>query len=219
MQGRTKKGFAELTSKFRGAVLAAFAVAFAACVLGTSVVAGAASSTSGTGPVAHTAGLKKCLKKAKQIQDPVKRKKAKKKCHLKFGSAPGTGTGTGTGTGSNPLANCTATNKCATSLTMTGCPPPSADTSRALPVSVSGVLSPDAGGSPISISYYTYSGPAHTSTHNDATVLTEANGAWSFSYTPGSPGTGEVGEGLYASFNGDATRNASLTAVCNWYSN
>jgi len=49
-------------------------------------------------PVAHTAGLKKCLKKAKRIQDPVKRKKAKKRCRKKFG---------GTGTTGSPLVRAT----------------------------------------------------------------------------------------------------------------
>ena len=55
----------------------------ATLALATGVVAGSAASASG-GPVARTAGLKKCLKKAKKIQDPVKRKKAKKKCRKKF---------------------------------------------------------------------------------------------------------------------------------------
>jgi hypothetical protein len=209
MQNSSDRRHVGWADKLRGSVLGAIVV----CVV-FALIPGAAMATQqadGAGPVAHTAGLKKCLKKAKQIQNPVKRKKAKKKCHLKFGSAPGTGTG------SNPLANCTATNKCATSLTMTGCPPPFTDRSRDLPISVSGVLSPDAGGSPISISYYTYSGPAHTQTHNDATVFTDANGAWSFSYTPGSPGTGETGDSLAASFNGDATRSSSQTVICNWY--
>jgi hypothetical protein len=40
--------------------------------------------TASADPLAGTAGLKKCLKKAKKIQDPVKRKKAKKKCRKKF---------------------------------------------------------------------------------------------------------------------------------------
>ena len=186
-------------------------VAFA--LLGTSVVAGAASSASGPGPIAQKASLKKCLKKAKKIQNPVKRQKAKKKCHLKFGS------GTGPGTGTNPLANCTTTNKCATSVTMTGCPAPG--TSRALPVSVSGVLSPDAGGSPITVSYDTYTdngAGGYTTHHQYTTVVTDVNGAWSFSYTPGSPGTGTVGESLAAQFGGDATRSSSLTVFCNWSS-
>jgi hypothetical protein len=46
----------------------------------TATFGGAASAD----PVAQTAGLKKCLKKAKRIQDPVKRKKAKKRCRKKF---------------------------------------------------------------------------------------------------------------------------------------
>ncbi len=54
----------------------------------TATFGGAASAD----PVAHTAGLKKCLKKAKRIQDPVKRKKAKKRCRNKFGTGTGTGT-------------------------------------------------------------------------------------------------------------------------------
>ncbi len=58
----------------------------------TATLAGAASSD----PVAHTAGLKKCLKKAKRIQDPVKRKKAKKKCRKKFGTVAPTPTPTPT---------------------------------------------------------------------------------------------------------------------------
>jgi hypothetical protein len=53
----------------------------------TATLGGAASAD----PVAQTAGLKKCLKKAKRIQDPVKRKKAKKKCRAKFGSPTTTG--------------------------------------------------------------------------------------------------------------------------------
>jgi hypothetical protein len=59
----------------------------ATLALATGVVAGSAASASGD-PVARTAGLKKCLKKAKKIQDPVKRKKAKKKCRKKFPTAP-----------------------------------------------------------------------------------------------------------------------------------
>ena len=55
----------------------------ATLALATGVVAGSAASASGD-PVARTAGLKKCLKKAKRISDPVKRKKAKKKCRKKF---------------------------------------------------------------------------------------------------------------------------------------
>jgi hypothetical protein len=47
------------------------------------VLVGPAASASGD-PIASTAGLKKCLKKAKRIQDPVKRKKAKKRCRKKF---------------------------------------------------------------------------------------------------------------------------------------
>ena len=49
----------------------------------TAIVGGNASAD----PVAHSAGLKKCLKKAKQIQDPVKRKKAKRRCRKKFGGS------------------------------------------------------------------------------------------------------------------------------------
>jgi hypothetical protein len=45
----------------------------------TATVGGASAD-----PVAHSAGLKKCLKKAKRIEDPVKRKKAKKRCRKKF---------------------------------------------------------------------------------------------------------------------------------------
>jgi hypothetical protein len=57
----------------------------------TATVGGAASAD----PVAQTAGLKKCLKKAKKIQDPVKRKQAKKKCKKKQGTTPpGTTTNT-----------------------------------------------------------------------------------------------------------------------------
>ena len=53
--------------------------------LALAVTVGTGASASGE--LAHTAGLKKCLKKAKQIQDPVKRKKAKKKCRKKFAPA------------------------------------------------------------------------------------------------------------------------------------
>ena len=53
--------------------------------LAICLVAGSAGSATGD-PIARTAGLKKCLKKAKKIQDPVKRKKAKKKCRKKFAS-------------------------------------------------------------------------------------------------------------------------------------
>ena len=49
----------------------------------TAMLGGAASASD---PVAHTAGLKKCLRKAKKIQDPVKRKKAKRRCRQKFGA-------------------------------------------------------------------------------------------------------------------------------------
>jgi hypothetical protein len=55
----------------------------------TATLGGAASAD----PVAQTAGLKKCLKKAKRIQDPVKRKKAKKRCRKKFGGSGNTTTG------------------------------------------------------------------------------------------------------------------------------
>jgi hypothetical protein len=51
--------------------------------LAIGVVAGPAANASGDA-IAHTAGLKKCLKKAKRISDPVKRKKAKKRCRKKF---------------------------------------------------------------------------------------------------------------------------------------
>jgi hypothetical protein len=79
------------------ALIALLAVA----LLGTTI--GPAASAD---PVAQTAGLKKCLKKAKRIQDPVKRKKAKKKCRKKFtAQVPGTTPGT---TGS-PLVRATLT--------------------------------------------------------------------------------------------------------------
>jgi hypothetical protein len=52
----------------------------------TATFGGAASAD----PVAHSAGLKRCLKKAKRIEDPVKRKRAKKKCRRRFAVAPGT---------------------------------------------------------------------------------------------------------------------------------
>jgi hypothetical protein len=52
----------------------------------TAIFGGAANAD----PVAQTAGLKKCLKKAKAIEDPVKRKRAKKRCRRKFAVAPGT---------------------------------------------------------------------------------------------------------------------------------
>ena len=55
-----------------------------AAVLSLTLVAGLTTSASGD-PVAHAAGLKKCLKKAKQISDPEKRKKAKRRCRAKFG--------------------------------------------------------------------------------------------------------------------------------------
>jgi hypothetical protein len=85
---RQKKGFLGLALL----TLLAFTI--------TATFGGAASAD----PVAHTAGLKKCLKKAKRIQDPVKRKKAKKRCRKKFG----TGTGTGTpGTTGSPLVRAT----------------------------------------------------------------------------------------------------------------
>jgi hypothetical protein len=54
----------------------------------TATFGGAASAD----PVAQTAGLKKCLKKAKKIEDPVKRKKAKKRCRKKFGATAPTTT-------------------------------------------------------------------------------------------------------------------------------
>ena len=56
-------------------------------VLSLTLVAALTTSASGD-PVAHAAGLKKCLKKAKQISDPDKRKKAKRRCRAKFGAAP-----------------------------------------------------------------------------------------------------------------------------------
>jgi hypothetical protein len=46
------------------------------------------TGASASGELAHTAGLKGCLQKANKIQDPVKRKKAKKKCRKKFATAP-----------------------------------------------------------------------------------------------------------------------------------
>ena len=71
----------------------------------TATVGGASAD-----PVAHTAGLKKCLKKAKQIQDPVKRKKAKAKCRKKFGTGTsGPVTGPGGPTGQTPLVRATLT--------------------------------------------------------------------------------------------------------------
>jgi hypothetical protein len=51
------------------------------------VLVGPAASASGD-PIAGTAGLKKCLKKAKRIEDPVKRKKAKRRCRRKFAITP-----------------------------------------------------------------------------------------------------------------------------------
>ena len=64
-------------------------------LVGLAMLALAVTAVIGSGasadPVAHSAGLKKCLKKAKAIQDPVKRKRAKKRCRKKFGTtAPGT---------------------------------------------------------------------------------------------------------------------------------
>ncbi len=53
--------------------------------LTASVTVGSVASAD---PLATTAGLKKCLKKAKKIENPVKRKKAKKKCRKKFAPAP-----------------------------------------------------------------------------------------------------------------------------------
>jgi hypothetical protein len=67
----------------------------------TATVGGASAD-----PVAQTAGLKKCLKKAKRIQDPVKRKKAKKKCRKKFGV---NGTTPTNPTGGSPLVRATLT--------------------------------------------------------------------------------------------------------------
>lgn len=56
-----------------------------ALALTASVTVGSVASAD---PLARTAGLKKCLKKAKKIENPVKRKKAKKKCRKKFPPAP-----------------------------------------------------------------------------------------------------------------------------------
>jgi hypothetical protein len=75
-------------------------------LLAISLVGTAIGSGAGADPVAQTAGLKKCLKKAKRIQDPVKRKKAKRRCRKKFG---GTGTGTTTGPTPAPLVRATLT--------------------------------------------------------------------------------------------------------------
>jgi hypothetical protein len=61
--------------------IVALTLLLALALLGTTI--GPAASAD---PVAQTAGLKKCLKKAKRIQDPVKRKKAKKRCKKKFGT-------------------------------------------------------------------------------------------------------------------------------------
>jgi hypothetical protein len=51
-----------------------------------TITATAGVGTSAGDPIAQTAGLKKCLKKAKTIEDKAKRKKAKKKCRKKFGA-------------------------------------------------------------------------------------------------------------------------------------
>ena len=66
----------------------------------TATFGGAASAD----PVAHSAGLKKCLKKAKAIEDPVKRKKAKRRCRKKFAIAPAPGS-----IPSTPLVRATVT--------------------------------------------------------------------------------------------------------------
>lgn len=65
----------------RGGVSAIALLAVLALAIGALM--GPATGASGD-PVASAAGLKKCLKKAKRISDPVKRKKAKKKCRKKF---------------------------------------------------------------------------------------------------------------------------------------
>lgn len=62
--------------------------------------------TAGADPVAQTAGLKKCLKKARAIEDPVKRKRAKRRCRRKF-AAPISGPGGPTG--QTPLIRATLT--------------------------------------------------------------------------------------------------------------
>jgi hypothetical protein len=49
-----------------------------------ALVIGVAAGPASSDPVAQAAGLKKCLKKAKKIENPTKRKKAKKKCKKKF---------------------------------------------------------------------------------------------------------------------------------------
>jgi hypothetical protein len=55
-------------------------------VAGTLAVgAFGAASPAGFAQYGPSPQLKKCLKKAKKIQDPQKRKKAKKKCRRKFG--------------------------------------------------------------------------------------------------------------------------------------
>jgi hypothetical protein len=64
-------------------VIAGLALA-ATLALVIGIIAGPSASASD--PVAHTAGLKKCLKKAKSISDPVKRKRAKRRCRRKFGA-------------------------------------------------------------------------------------------------------------------------------------
>jgi hypothetical protein len=58
------------------ALLTALALAVGALIGPTSGAAG--------DPLAQTASLKKCLKKAKRIDDPKKRKKAKKRCRRKY---------------------------------------------------------------------------------------------------------------------------------------
>jgi hypothetical protein len=43
-----------------------------------------AGGASASDQIAHTAGLKSCLKKANKIDDPVKRRKAKRRCRKRF---------------------------------------------------------------------------------------------------------------------------------------
>lgn len=54
-------------------------------ILSLTITAAIGPAASAGDEIARTAGSKKCLKKAKKIQDPVKRKKAKKKCRKKKG--------------------------------------------------------------------------------------------------------------------------------------
>jgi hypothetical protein len=127
-------------------------------------------------PAAHAAKKKKC------------KKKHHKKCK-KHGTNGTNGTGTN-GTTPPPVATAGPT-----TMTVT-CPP---DAQQDLPMTFSGVLSPDNGGTTIHISYFDNGGPERTD------IVTGPGGAWSFTWTP------HVSTSIVtnAEFNGDSTRGPS----------